>query len=99
MNPAAHWMTLVRRSAGAPLCGGMADRMRERHLTFGGRLLCPFLRPFFFSSADEQRVARAAALLYTLGEPAAERRAGGPPHERHPVCGCVHGQWLKRIRD
>ena len=68
MNPAAHWMTLVRRSAGASLCGRLAERMRERRLTFGGRLLCPFLRPFFFSPDDEQRVNRAAALLYTLGE-------------------------------
>ena len=68
MNPAAHWMSLVRRSAGPALCRSLAERMRERHLTFGGRLLCPFLRPFFFSAADEQRVVRAASLLYTLGE-------------------------------
>lgn len=76
MNAAAHWMTLVRRSAGAPLCGGLAERMRERHLTFGGRLLCPFLRPFFFSSADEQRVIRAATLLYVLGERVAAAAVG-----------------------
>ena len=68
MNAAAHWMTIVRRSEGSPLCAPLAARMRERRLTFGGRLLCPFLRPFFFSPEDEQRVARAASLLYTLGE-------------------------------
>src|SRR5436309_141595 len=42
--------------------------MRERRLTFGGRLLCPFLRPFFLTDADEGRVARAAETLWTLGE-------------------------------
>ena len=76
MNAAAHWMALARRSAGTPLCGGLAERMRDRHLTFGGRLLCPFLRPFFFSSADEQRVIRAATLLYVLGERVAAAAVG-----------------------
>ena len=59
---------MVRRSEGPPLCARLAERMRERRLTFGGRLLCPFLRPFFFSPEDEDRVVRAASLLYTLGE-------------------------------
>ena len=38
------------------MCARLADRMRERRLTFGGRLLCPFLRPFFLDAADEARV-------------------------------------------
>jgi uncharacterized circularly permuted ATP-grasp superfamily protein len=42
--------------------------MRERRLTFGGRLLCPFLRPFFLSPGDEARVAAAAEMLWRLGE-------------------------------
>ena len=45
--------------------------MRERHLTFGGRLLCPFLRPFFLDPADEARVKRAAE------DAVAARRAAG----------------------
>jgi uncharacterized circularly permuted ATP-grasp superfamily protein len=42
--------------------------MRERRLTFGGRLLCPFLRPFFLDPGDERRVAHAAETLWHLGE-------------------------------
>ena len=52
-------------------------RMRERHLTFGGRLLCPFLRPFFLDPADEARVTRAAETLWRLGERLAEAAADG----------------------
>ena len=59
---------MVRGLEGPPLCARLAERMRERRLTFGGRLLCPFLRPFFFSPEDEDRVVRAASLLYALGE-------------------------------
>lgn len=61
-------MSLVRESASGSLCADLAVRMRERRLTFGGRLLCPFLRPFFLSPADEARVEEAAALLWQLGE-------------------------------
>jgi uncharacterized circularly permuted ATP-grasp superfamily protein len=42
--------------------------MRDQHLTFGGRLLCPFLRPFFLGADDEPRIARAAEALWILGE-------------------------------
>ncbi len=63
-----YWRTLVREHAGAALCSALAGRMRERHLTFGGRLLCPFLRPFFLTADDERRVVRAAEMLWTLGE-------------------------------
>jgi uncharacterized circularly permuted ATP-grasp superfamily protein len=67
-SPVEVWRTLVRESASADLCADLAARMRERHLTFGGRLLCPFLRPFFLTAADEQRVVHAAEMLWTLGE-------------------------------
>src|SRR5688500_4581733 len=49
--------------------------MRERHLTFGGRLLCPFLRPFFLDPADEGRIKHAAETLWRLGERLAEAAA------------------------
>jgi hypothetical protein len=42
--------------------------MRQRRLTFGGRLLCPFLRPFFLTPADEARVKHAAEAMWRLGE-------------------------------
>ena len=57
----------VGSDAGA-LCSTLAARMRERRLTFGGRLLCPFLRPFFLETSDEARVARAAEALWRMGE-------------------------------
>jgi hypothetical protein len=67
-GPSAHWRALVREAADANVCASLADRMRQRHLTFGGRLLCPFLQPFFLTADDERRVVRAAEMLWTLGE-------------------------------
>ena len=49
--------------------------MRESRLTFGGRLLCPFLRPFFLSPSDASRVAHAAETLWQLGERVAKHAA------------------------
>ena len=74
-DPIAHWHALVRERPDAKLCGTLATRMRERHLTFGGRLLCPFLRPFFLDQGDEGRITRAAATLLRLGERLAEAAA------------------------
>ena len=45
-----------------------AASMRERKLTFGERVHCPFLRPFFLSSQDEARIRRAAETIAVLGE-------------------------------
>jgi uncharacterized circularly permuted ATP-grasp superfamily protein len=67
-DPIGVWHALVREGTDANLCAGLAARMRERHLTFGGRLLCPFLRPFFLDPGDEGRVKRAAETLWRLGE-------------------------------
>jgi uncharacterized circularly permuted ATP-grasp superfamily protein len=64
----ARWMELVRQSGGASPCDALGAEMRAARLTFGGRLLCPFLRPFFIDAADEARVARAAETLAALGE-------------------------------
>jgi hypothetical protein len=43
-------------------------RMRAEKLTFGDRVHCPFLRPFFISPADEQRVRVVAETIAELGE-------------------------------
>jgi len=67
-DPITLWHALAREAAGNGLCGDLATRMRERRLTFGGRLLCPFLRPFFLDPADERRVTHAAETLWRLGE-------------------------------
>ncbi|MPY91036.1 MAG: hypothetical protein GEU99_24375 [Luteitalea sp.] len=65
--PATHWHSLLGDSGGE-LCRALAARMRERHLTFGGRLLCPFLRPFFLDAVGEARIRAAAETMARLGE-------------------------------
>lgn len=74
-DPIETWHALVREGTDANLCARLATRMRERHLTFGGRLLCPFLRPFFLDPGDEGRIKRAAETLWRLGERLAEAAA------------------------
>jgi uncharacterized circularly permuted ATP-grasp superfamily protein len=71
-DPIAAWHALVRDHAGAGMCGTLAAKMHERRLTFGGRLLCPFLRPFFLAPGDEDRVKHAAETLWRLGERVAD---------------------------
>ena len=53
----------------------LAERMREQRLTFGGRLLCPFLRPFFLTRDDERRVV-------ARGGDASGRSASASPRPR-----------------
>src|SRR5215469_14870568 len=43
-------------------------RMRRANLTFGDRVHCPFLRPFFLSPEDEERVRTVAEAIAELGE-------------------------------
>jgi hypothetical protein len=43
-------------------------RLRAAKLTFGDRVHCPFLRPFFLSPEDEQHVRIVAETVATLGE-------------------------------
>ena len=74
----ASWHQLVREVAAPRLCADLASDMRERRLTFGGRLLCPFLRPFFLASADEARVKHAAETMWRLGEKVAQAGAKDP---------------------
>lgn len=45
-----------------------AASMRARKLTFGDRVHCPFLRPFFLTEADESRMRIAAETIAALGE-------------------------------
>jgi len=72
------WHALVARDGRGALCSPLADRMRAEHLTFGGRLLCPFLRPFFLDTADEARVKQAAEALWTFGERVARAAVDDP---------------------
>jgi hypothetical protein len=44
------------------------QRMRNAKLTFGDRVHCPFLRPFFLSPEEEARVRTVAETIADLGE-------------------------------
>jgi len=57
--------TLVRLPA---LPEDLVKRMRGAKLTFGNRVHCPFLRPFFLSPEDEGRVRTVAEAIVDLGE-------------------------------
>ena len=43
-------------------------KMRTSKLTFGRRVHCPFLRPFFLTPADESRVRRVSETIAVLAE-------------------------------
>ena len=43
-------------------------QLHAAKLTFGNRVHCPFLRPFFLSSADEHRVRVVAETMAALAE-------------------------------
>ena len=45
-----------------------ASEMRSRRLTFGDRVHCPFLRPFFLTPADEARIRAASEAIAAMGE-------------------------------
>ena len=57
--------TLLRMPA---LPEDLFKRMRRARLTFGDRVHCPFLRPFFLSPEDEERVRTVAETIADLGE-------------------------------
>jgi uncharacterized circularly permuted ATP-grasp superfamily protein len=67
-DPATLWNNLLRDEDGVDLCARITAAQRERRLRFGGRVLCPFLRPFFLDASDEARVKTVAETLWTLGE-------------------------------
>ena len=69
-SPADVWHSLLRPDV--ELTPAFFDRlaaeMRAERLTFGDRVHCPFLRPFFLEPADEQRVKKVAETMAALGE-------------------------------
>ncbi|HKB10181.1 MAG TPA: hypothetical protein VKD69_05995 [Vicinamibacterales bacterium] len=68
LDPSAIWNDLLSREDTVALCTGITTAQRERRLRFGDRVLCPFLRPFFLTAADEARVKHVVETLWTLGE-------------------------------
>src|SRR5262249_12090879 len=67
-NPASIWNNLLADEDAAALCAQVTTAQRERRLRFGDRVLCPFLRPFFLTAADEARVKTVVEMLWALGE-------------------------------
>jgi uncharacterized circularly permuted ATP-grasp superfamily protein len=70
MDQIGAWHALLRHDVELTpqFCAALAGSMRERKLTFGDRVHCPFLRPFFLSEADEVRIMEAAETIAALGE-------------------------------
>ena len=69
-NPADHWHEILKATLlrVPTLPDDLSRRMRKANLTFGDRVHCPFLRPFFLSPDDEQRVRHVAETIAELGE-------------------------------
>jgi hypothetical protein len=69
-NPLEDWHELLNgtllRLPNLPRA--LFNRMRRANLTFGDRVHCPFLRPFFLSPEDEERVRDVAEFIAELGE-------------------------------
>jgi hypothetical protein len=69
-TPAEEWNELLKtallRLPAIP--ENLFKRMRKAHLTFGDRVHCPFLRPFFLSPEEEDRVRTVAETIADLAE-------------------------------
>jgi uncharacterized circularly permuted ATP-grasp superfamily protein len=78
--PADVWHGLLRPDVelSPAFCEDLAARMRDRKLTFGDRIHCPFLRPFFLDEADEARVRTAAEPMAAIGERVVEAALASP---------------------
>jgi hypothetical protein len=70
MDAVAAWNALLRpdRELTPEFTAALADAMRQRKLTFGNRVHCSVLRPFFLSSRDEARIRTASEAIAAIGE-------------------------------
>jgi hypothetical protein len=70
MDAAAAWHALLRpaHELTPAYWRVVADAMRARKLTFGNRVHCPVLRPFFLSVADESRIRAVSEIIAAIGE-------------------------------
>ena len=78
MDAISHWNALLAGADGRQLCTSLASEMRARRLRFGDRVLCPFLRPFFLTAADEARVKAVVEQLWIFGERVARAAIDNP---------------------
>lgn len=70
LDPAAYWNELLRPvlEKNPDFPKKFLQELKKAKLTFGKRVHCPFLQPFFLSPEDEERVRKAAEVLARLGE-------------------------------
>ena len=70
MDPIECWHGLLRpgEELSPRFWEGFSASMRVRKLTFGNRVHCPFLRPFFLTETDERRIRAAAETIAAAGE-------------------------------
>jgi hypothetical protein len=68
--PAELWHKLLREQLqrSPKFTEEFYDKLRAERLTFGNRVHCPFLRPFFLSPEDEQRVRVVGEKMAEFGE-------------------------------
>jgi uncharacterized circularly permuted ATP-grasp superfamily protein len=79
MDLAEEWHSLLSAEETSPAaCQRFAATLRERKLTFGHRLHCPFLRPFLLTARDEQRIRAAAETIAAAGERVAAAAMASP---------------------
>jgi uncharacterized circularly permuted ATP-grasp superfamily protein len=79
MDPATEWHSLLRPDELSPAsCLRFAASLRERKLTFGDRVHCPFLRPFLLTEEDERRIRAAAETLASAGERVVQAAMSSP---------------------
>jgi hypothetical protein len=69
-QPIEYWNELLQPmlEKSPELAEQFFTRLRTEKLTFGDRVHCPFLRPFFLSPDDEQRIRVVAETVAELGE-------------------------------
>jgi uncharacterized circularly permuted ATP-grasp superfamily protein len=74
------WHALLRPDVelSPSFCAALTASMRARRLTFGDRIHCPFLRPFFLTAPDEARIRVAAETIAALGERVVREALGSP---------------------
>jgi len=79
-SPAAIWHSLLRPDV--ELTQAFSEqwksRLRAARLTFGDRVHCPFLRPFFVEELEEARVRPVAETIAALGERVVEAAMASP---------------------
>ncbi len=79
-SPAQLWHGLLRPEVEftPEFSAELNARMRANKLTFGDRVHCPFLRPFFLTSHDENRVREVAELIAQVGERIVQQALADP---------------------